>query len=184
MPLSCKTLAPLWVLCATGFLLGCSDPQHSSSQQVAAVPKPNATPSVASMPHKVADSAAYVFNVPALVNLTADQIRVKLGTPISDAQESINEQMKTLRYQRQGYKLAIDYEVQSRQLLDFYLKSSKPRAEYQYLLDAANVNQHDKRYKAEPLDQGDGLYSEIEITPGVERVLDSSGKWVPVEQPH
>jgi len=116
------------------------------------------------------------------VDLTADQIKVKLGKPLGDAQESDNDQMKTLSYQRRGYKLYIDYEVRSRRILDFYLYSPNPTKEYQYLLAAANVTQHDKRYKVEPLDPGDGLYARIYIVPGLERAMDSSGNWVPVEQ--
>jgi len=128
------------------------------------------------------DSASYVFDIPSLIGLTADQIKTKLGKPLSDEQGSINDQMKTLIYQRRGYKLFIDYEVRSRRLLKFYLESPHPTTEYQYLLNAANVTQHDKRYKVEPSDPGDGLYRDIYITAGPERVVDSSGNWVPVEQ--
>jgi len=123
-----------------------------------------------------------VFDVAALAGLTAEQITVKLGKPVSDAQESDNEQMKSVLYQRGGYKLSIDYEVQSRRLLDIYFTPVKSWQKYWSLLSAANVKLNDKRYKVEPLNEENGLYAGIAITPADARVLDRFGKYVPGKQ--
>ena len=168
----CNILLLLGALGSALLLPGCGDAPRSPSQ-------PPTRPVVARV---TVDSASYVFDLPALMGLTADQIKAKLGKPVKDSQESDNDQMKTLFYQRRGYKLFIDYEVRSRRILDFYLRPPHPTAEYEYLLDAGHVTQHDPRYKVEPSDPGDGLYHEIDIIYGPERAMDSFGNWVPVEQ--
>jgi hypothetical protein len=114
------------------------------------------------------------------VNLTADQITARLGKPVSDEQGSDNEQMKTLLYKRKGYVLSIDYEVKSRRLLDVYFTPASSWQAYQELLRAANVTAEDgKGYKVQPLNEEDGLYEGITITPDSARVMDRFGKWVP-----
>jgi len=123
-----------------------------------------------------------VFNIPDLVSLTADQIKAKLGKPISDAQESDNDQMKTLCYQRHGYELLIRYEVQSRYTLDLYFSPVKSWQKYEYLLRAGKLTQDDKRYKVRPLNEANGLYEGLVVTPPVEHVMDEFGKWVPMKE--
>jgi len=159
-------------------LPGCGEAPRAPSQSPSRGDAPPTRPAA----RVAVDSARYVFDLPALMGLTADQIKTKLGKPLKDSQESDNDQMKTLFYQRQGYKLFIDYEVRSRRILDFHFASPHPTAEYEYLLDAGHVTQHDPRYKVQPLDWGDGLYRELYIIYGPERAMDSSGNWVPVEQ--
>ena len=113
MPLSRNIFASLCVLGAAFLSPGCTETQRPASEPTAAGP---VAPSPA--PRPLADSAAYAFNVPALVGLTVDQIRAQLGKPISDEQGSANKDLKTLLYRRKGYELSIDYEVQSRRLFN------------------------------------------------------------------
>ena len=80
----------LGALYASFLLPSCGDSQRPLSEQSV----PVAAHSVPSKPRFLADSITFVFNVPALVSLTADQIKSKLGKPASDAQESINDEMK------------------------------------------------------------------------------------------
>ena len=174
----CNPLFLLWALGAALLLPNCDDSQHLASEHsisVATHPEPgNSNPT--------ADSTAPVFDIPALVTLTADQIKGKLGQPLSDAQESDNDQMKTLSYQRLGYELLIRYEVRSRRILDFYFSPAKSWQRYNYLLKTGNLIQDDNRYKVRPLNETDGLYEGIVVTPPTERVMNRFGKWVPVEQ--
>jgi len=117
------------------------------------------------------------------VSLTANQIIAQLGKPASDAQESINDQMKTLSYQRHGYELSVDYEVKSRRLLSIYFAPTKSWQAYPQLLRAANVtSEFGKGYKVEPLNEENGLYQGIAFRLDSARVQDRFGNWVPVEQ--
>jgi len=84
--------------------------------------------------------------------LTADQIQARLGKPLRDEQESINEEMKTRLYRRQGYGLSVNYEVRSHRLLSLDLRSPHPMTDYTPLLEAANVTEADQGYHVEPLE--------------------------------
>jgi hypothetical protein len=151
------------LLCTFGLfpLPSCNEPQRPLGEQSEVA----ARPAIVSAPRPSTDSAAYVFNISALVGLTADQIRVQLGKPVSDQQESINESVKSLFYQRQGYDLLVEYNVQSHQVIRFYINPNKSTKKYQYLLEAANINQNDKRYLIEYLNGENGLYEGIVIVP-------------------
>ncbi|WP_310397804.1 hypothetical protein [Hymenobacter sp.] len=155
----------------------CTEPQRPVSEPAAAGPVAAAPPPA---PRPLADSAAYAFNIPALVGLTVDQIRTQLGEPISDEQGSDNEDLKTLLYRRKGYELSIDYEVQSRRLFNIYLSSLQSRQPYPVLLRAANATaEGGKGYQVDPQNGEDGLYENLAITLDSARVMNRFGQWVP-----
>jgi len=177
MLLSSKACAFFCVLCAAGPLAGCGG---ELPQQPGTVAESSATRNAASPTTGVsADTARYVFDVPALLALTADQIKAKLGKPVSDGQESIDEEINSLRYQRQGYDLSIDYEVKSRRIATYYFNPHKDTKEPAALLQAVNATRNDKRYSVQYLSEGNGVYNGILIIPANARVQDSSGNWVP-----
>lgn len=165
----------LGTFCAAGPLPGCGDsPQRpGTSSGLATAPPPAARPP--------ADTAGCVFDVPALVNLTADQIQARLGKPLSDAQESANEQMHSLSYRRKGYELSIDYEVKSRRIIDVYFTPAIDTAwqAYARLLRGANITREEDFRLVHALNEKDGLYEGITITPEGSRVQDEFGHWVP-----
>lgn len=177
--LSYKTLVLVYTL-GTSFLLpSCTEPQHSPNEQQEVAKNSTGGRTSPTVRRVSVDSTIYVFNVPALVNLTADQITAQLGKPVRDEQESINAEMKTLLYQRQGYELSIDYEVESRRLLSIYFAPTKSWQAYPQLLRAANVTIKDgKGYKVEPLNEEGGLYEGIAFRLDSARVMDEYGKWV------
>lgn len=113
-----------------------------------------------------------MFDIPALLNLTADQIRAKLGKPISDQQNDNPISNKDLLYRKQGYELFISYEVMSGRVFSFYIPAIKPQKAYQYLLKVGNVNQHDPRYLVEPIDREDGFYEGVAIRTQVGHEMD------------
>ena len=169
----------LLCLCALNMALllpCCTEPQRSASEPTAAGPIAASLP--ASRP--LTDSAAYAFDIPALVGLTIDQIRAQLGKPISDEQGSINEDLKTLLYRRKGYELSIDYEVQSRRLFNIYLSSLQERQHYTVLLRAANASAEGGRgYQVDAQNGEAGLYENLAFTLDSARVMNEFGKWVP-----
>lgn len=149
------------LLLGAAFLLpGCTEPQHppgGPAAGLAVIP--------ARAPRSPADSTAYVFDVPALVGLTADQIIARLGKPVRDRQESIDEQVKSLLYQRQNYNLSVEYDVQSRRVVRFYMNPHKLTKDNQPLLDAANIDPSDSRFTVEYLNEEDGRYQGMLIVP-------------------
>lgn len=135
-----------------------------SSEQSPSKQRIVATPTVASFVEQ--GNAAFVVDLPALMGLTAQQIKDTLGGPVSDKRESINEEMHTLRYQRGVYELSIDYEVQSQKVLNFYfVPLGKTGQKYEQLLAAGRLAPSDTRYRVDPLDAINGLYEGLVITP-------------------
>ena len=121
---------------------------------------------------------APVFDLAALVDLRANQVRARLGKPLSDRQESGNEQMQTMRYERAGYQLSVDYEVQSQRLMLLQLSTGdRPWKKLEDYLRAGH--QTGKRYILSLLNQGAGLVEGIDVTPDSARVQDQFGHWVP-----
>ena len=142
MPLSPNSLLPLCLLlCAAVLAPGCGAPQRQPDEQTAPAARP-----VPPLPRPAVSTAAPAFDIPALLNLTANQVRAKLGKPVSDQQNDNPVSMKDLLYRKQGYELFVSYEVMSGRVFSFYIPAIKPRKDYQYLLKVGNVNQHDPRY--------------------------------------
>ena len=165
MHLSCKTLVLRGAFCVVLLASGCGEPARSPSERTAPATAPTTTPALSPAPRASADSATYVFNIPARIGLRADQIKATLGKPISDERESIDELVKSLIYRRQGYELLIDYKVRSRQVINFYLSPTKSWKKYAYFLTAGNLNQEDKHYKVDLLNEENGLYQGVVVTP-------------------
>ena len=163
--------------CAAGLLIGCGGdaPPQLPSKTAKTPPRAVVSPAAGAS----ADTAGYVFDIPALMELTADQIKAKLGKPVSDGQESIDEEVNSLRYQRRGYDLSIDYEVKSRRIATYYFNPHKLVKEPAALLQAINATQNDKRYSVQYLSEGNGVYNGVLITPKNARVQDRFGNWVP-----
>lgn len=107
---------PLYLICAAVFLFACNE-RHPLSDAPTG-------PSSAALSRTQAGSTKTVFNLAALVNLPASKVRARLGKPISDQQESINEEMRSMLYRRKGYELSIDYELQSQRLVQIYFTTS------------------------------------------------------------
>ena len=155
---SSTALLSFCALFAASFLTGCGAPQRP--------PGESATPKAAQpAPGLPADSAAYAFDVPALLGLTADQIRATLGKPLKDQQGDVTNTLRDFVYKAKGYELYIGYEAQSRRVISFYIPVAKPTKEYKYLLEVGRVNYQDKRYKVEPFEREGGLYAGLSITP-------------------
>ncbi|WP_310397521.1 hypothetical protein [Hymenobacter sp.] len=159
--LSGKHVVSLGALYAAFLLSGCSDPQRPPNKQPSTTTKPAFAPPLKSS--VTADS--YVYNIAALLGLTADEIPARLGGPISDERESIDEQVKSLRYQRKGYDLSIEYDVRSRRVVRFFVNLSKSTEDSQSLLNAININPRDSRFAVEYLNDEDGRYGGILIVP-------------------
>lgn len=120
-----------------------------------------------------------MFNIPALVALTADQTKRQIGQPLSDTQESISEQIYSLRYRQRGYDLSVDYEVESRRVTEFYVNPHRNMRKPTALLQATNTTLNDERYVVEYLMESDSVYNGITIIPKNARVQDEFGNWVP-----
>jgi len=138
---------------------GCDEQkQHSSVNQATATPGTSKTNQIA-----LIDSARYLYDVPSLLNLTARRIQSKLGHPVSNLRESINEEVKTLRYNRRGYELSIDYVVSSDSIISIYLtnKSMKP---YEKFINAGNLTRYKPEHKIDTLNGERGVYEGISIT--------------------
>lgn len=161
-------LMRLWVLCAAFFLSGCTESQRPPSAPVG----PATAPTIAVPRAAVAGPVVQIFDISALVGMTADQIRARLGKPVSDQQNDNPISNKDLLYRSQGYELFISYEVMSGRIFSFYIPAVKPKKEYRHLLKIGNVNQHDKRYLVEPLRRADGLYEGIVVRTQVGHEMD------------
>ena len=172
MPLTPHFLRILSLVCMAGLFCACDGSNPSRNI-------PPADPVLAKAPLTRADSTVPVFDLAALVNLRANQIRARLGKPLSDQQESDNEQMKSMFYKQRGYELSIDYEVQSQRLLQLQLSTGdKPWKKLNDYLRAGHVSQTDKHYTLSLLNEEAGLLQGIDVTPDSARVMDRFGHWV------
>ena len=181
MSFSSKIFPPFWACCTVGLLAGCGGAPPPGGEPAGAATSPVAPPTTVPAGPLV-DTTSYVFDLPALVPLTADQVRARLGKPDSDEQESINEEMKTLIYYKKGYKLLINYEVPSRRLIGLYFYPTKSWQKYPHLLQQANVREGEAGYSVTPANEANGLCEGIDIMPDSARVQDSFGHWVPIKQ--
>ena len=157
-----KTLLVRFVVLFTALqLFSCTDAQRPPTEPPSTAAKPAVAPSLRSP--VTADSC--VFDIAALVGLTAGQIPARLGKPVSDQQESIDEEVKSLNYQRQGYDLSIEYNVQSRRVVRFYLNPHKSTIDNYLLLHAANIDSTDSRLTIQYLNEEDGRYRGLLVMP-------------------
>ena len=123
-----------------------------------------------------------MFDLASLVSLRANQVRDRLGKPLSDQQESINEQMKSMTYERAGYRLSIDYEVQSQRLIQLYLTTGdKPWRKLADYLRAGHLSQTGQHYTISLLNEEAGLLEGIDIEPDSARIQNQFGRWVPMD---
>ncbi|MCC3154937.1 hypothetical protein Q3A66_17330 [Hymenobacter sp. BT770] len=139
-----------WLLLLLPIGCGPTDPPPTQAPPDEVVaPAPVATPARAVKP---------VFDVPALARLNIDQLRAALG-PVAghDDTEPTPEERKegivewAKQFKRDTTTLRVTYDVNTRQVIDFFITSAHGRAtDYVPWLQLAHISPQDPRWSIEP----------------------------------